>query len=1105
MDFKVFIEGFHLYMESLKEATGNFWPTFFIGIFSALFLKYLNRVNLPPPNSKGRVCLLVLGEFARSPRMQYHAHSLARNRFHVDVVAYGNPGALNPALFDYQPVKGFVHFHFVPEVGISLGGGGGVFSKILFLIKAPVKIGLQLFVLFYYLFFEIPLPTHYLTQNPPAIPTLFVLWLTRLLRGGKLIIDWHNYGYTILNMKFQKKIESDTQPSNLIVRIAKWYEGVLGGKSQGNLCVTKAMQRDLKSTWGIDAVTLHDRPPEIFQPLSDETKGVYLRKLELMLQEECPEAYEDFCNSFNCTRSGSGKGGLFTSGTEKNPKLQPQRPCLLVSSTSWTEDEDFSVLLDALVQYEAACDQSQSPYPMAVCIITGKGPLKAHYERKIESLKLKNVFIRTLWLPSEMYPKLLGCADLGISLHLSSSGLDLPMKVVDMFGCTLPVCAMSFSCLPELVVHGSNGMVFSTSDDLFKQFRILLSGFPKQDQLLMNFRKTLTKEQAVRWDQNWEEIALPLFEMNLPGYEEDNKDNSTNRSSRLSPSARTRSPTRSRTVSPTKRTSLSSSKAASSKGKNWKGMSEGMKREAVEVEDSEGTSASVRLNEGRNSGIYADTAGGEGTPSTYLKLRAACRAKKSAVKANVAVGPAQQVKEDQGNGDDGEVAITGVREGRNKGKKGCMLREKKIVDSDDSVEKSVVVKQENIETVGAEKDGGENVEPLIKRNIVHTEPKVEEILTFDQLLSKLQERKKDLARKKEAFYEETKRNEEAHRSKAKAKSMLLLKRNEWRTRRGQLYATLKGNRQALSLDTTTRHLMSAASGVEKKIHEAALGELKKEMEEIQAMFKALEKRLEDDTKKCSLLRQKGCDSKRCYDKAKALVIEFRGKLKEQKAKKRNEEVCLEANRAKLRKLYSSSSEQEETIKVLRKRMSELEQLHAENQEEYEDRYEVFEDSIRILTLEAAELEKDLKFEIEANAKLDPSSKKRKGPTYDVPNYEHKSCDVNLNKNAGIEETHYRHHCRESVNFRKLPSAPGDRLISDFKHRNSQFCPKCYCYVCDKPAQECRIWSESRVQGVKVKLEAKDMATTLHCFAHPDDAKWQDKRRYAARNTKEGYS
>lgn len=46
---------------------------------------------------------------------------------------------------------------------------------------------------------------------------------------------------------------------------------------------------------------------------------------------------------------------------------------------------------------------------------------------------------------------MVGAADLGICMHLSSSNLDLPMKVVDMFSSQLPCFAFDYLTITELV------------------------------------------------------------------------------------------------------------------------------------------------------------------------------------------------------------------------------------------------------------------------------------------------------------------------------------------------------------------------------------------------------------------------------------------------------------------------------------------------------------------------------------------------------------------------------------------------------------------------------------------------------------------------------
>lgn len=126
-------------------------------------------------------------------------------------------------------------------------------------------------------------------------------------------------------------------------------------------------------------------------------------------------------------------------------KYRPNRPAMLLSSTSWTPDEDFSMLVSALDIYEKKSLKEPQHYPWLICIITGKGPLKEHYKNVIQRKQWQKVSVVTPWLENEDYPKLLACADLGVCLHYSSSGLDLPMKVVDMFGSGLPVCAMRFN------------------------------------------------------------------------------------------------------------------------------------------------------------------------------------------------------------------------------------------------------------------------------------------------------------------------------------------------------------------------------------------------------------------------------------------------------------------------------------------------------------------------------------------------------------------------------------------------------------------------------------------------------------------------------------
>lgn len=100
---------------------------------------------------------------------------------------------------------------------------------------------------------------------------------------------------------------------------------------------------------------------------------------------------------------------------------------------------------------------------------------------------------------------MLGCADLGISLHTSTSGIDLPIEIIDMFGGQVPVCAIRYSCITEVMRHGWNGMVFNTSDELAGQMLDLLDS----SLILESMRNNISS--MTRWEEEWNTVAKGMI------------------------------------------------------------------------------------------------------------------------------------------------------------------------------------------------------------------------------------------------------------------------------------------------------------------------------------------------------------------------------------------------------------------------------------------------------------------------------------------------------------------------------------------------------------------------------------------------------------------
>jgi len=73
----------------------------------------------------------------------------------------------------------------------------------------------------------------------------------------KLIIDWHNYGYSILKVNRVNKV---------LVFMAKLYEMWLGRCGDYHLCVSKAMQKDLMNKFRLKNVSVvYDKATKKFK------------------------------------------------------------------------------------------------------------------------------------------------------------------------------------------------------------------------------------------------------------------------------------------------------------------------------------------------------------------------------------------------------------------------------------------------------------------------------------------------------------------------------------------------------------------------------------------------------------------------------------------------------------------------------------------------------------------------------------------------------------------------------------------------------------------------------------------------------------------------
>jgi beta-1,4-mannosyltransferase len=395
--------------------------------------------------------------------MQYHALRLAVNEGEVDLV--GLEGApLHTALTAEPRIRS----HRLSDRRFKSRASRG---RTRFVWMSAARASFQAAGLLSTLL-RMPKPDVILVQNPPAFPTLAAAWTAAKMRGARLVIDWHNLSHTMLAVRLGDRHRA--------VRALRRSERRWAHRAHAHIAVSQALADWLQREWRVRATVVYDRPSAFFAKPTLEAANELWQRLA------------------------------------RDHHLGPRRIPLVVCPTSWTPDEDFDLLLEALERAERSLNakfgKSDGTAPDIVVMMTGRGEMRTDFEKRLSRRDFKRIAVRAAWLEPGEYPTLIGMADAGLCLHQSSSGLDLPMKLADFRGAGVPVAAFDYGpVLAEVLTPGREGITFGEPGELAAVLIALatadLTAVPK----FAASRAWLPANPPERWEDHWSDRAKSVL------------------------------------------------------------------------------------------------------------------------------------------------------------------------------------------------------------------------------------------------------------------------------------------------------------------------------------------------------------------------------------------------------------------------------------------------------------------------------------------------------------------------------------------------------------------------------------------------------------------
>ena len=188
---------------------------------------------------------------------------------------------------------------------------------------------------------------------------------------------------------------------------------------------------------------------------------------------------------------------------------------LVVCPTSWGADEDFDLFARS-ARARGLHPGQRSEVRQALRAPHRNRELRGAFEARLARRQFTHIAVRVATIDSHAA---IAKADIGLCLHQSASGLDLPLVLSDLRAAGVPACVYDYApVLTEVLTDGREGVRFGEPGELMALL-VAVATNDSSDSPLARSRAWLAAHPAETWEDQWQKTMGRSFLSRVPRFQ----------------------------------------------------------------------------------------------------------------------------------------------------------------------------------------------------------------------------------------------------------------------------------------------------------------------------------------------------------------------------------------------------------------------------------------------------------------------------------------------------------------------------------------------------------------------------------------------------------